>query len=180
MSSTTGESSVVKTSDSRLDGAHCPSCERFIGPVSSCPYCGATSYVRPEIRVLRISAILLIVVGLGLLYVAARHRELPVVSISDIGPTMNFGYVRVIGTIERKPYVGRAGGYVSFSLYDGTSRLRVVIQGAMADAWVAGGLPEKGTVVDVAGSLSITADRGVKLYLKDLSQLKILETKEGP
>lgn len=64
----------------------CPSCERFIGPVDACPYCGADSVRSPAMRFLRRGTLALGMAGLFFLYLHARGRQPPGVRIGDITP----------------------------------------------------------------------------------------------
>ena len=122
----------------------------------------------------RIVAILLATVGLGLLYAAARHREPPVVQIESITPVMNFAHVRIVGSVPRRAYVGKDGDYVSFSVEDDSGSLRVAAYRDVARKLVATRqLPKAGDQIEVRGSLSVAADSAPKLYLKLPGHLKI-------
>lgn len=157
-------------------GHICPSCERFIGPADICPYCNTDSAKKPVLRILRYAALLLGVVGLAFLYLMVTHRDLPVIKVGEITPMMNFAYVRVAGTVERDAYVVRKKGkvdYLSFSVDDGSGQLRVVAYRDVARALAEKGLvPERGTSVDVAGSLNVSAHGRIKLFLQDIGQLR--------
>jgi hypothetical protein len=126
---------------------------------------------------LRAIAVLLAVVGVGLLLVMSAHRELPVVRIADITPMMNFAYVRICGTVERDSYVVKDDGevgYVSFLVSDNTGRARVKAYEAVAKAIAEQGLiPEKGWLVDVAGVVDVSADGGSKLVVRDAGQFRV-------
>ena len=168
-------------------GDLCPSCERFIGPADNCPYCGEASAKSPFVRRLRYAAVALSVLGLASLFLMAAHRDLPVLQVDSITPTMNFAYVRLIGTVTRDPYVIQRNGdldYMSFLLDDGTGRIRVQAHretaSALRDAQL---VPAKGDVVDVAGSLSVAAEGARKLRIQSPQQMKILpalSTSERP
>jgi hypothetical protein len=145
----------------------CPSCERFIGPVGKCPYCDADARKMPMMVAVRIVAILLATVGLGLLYAAARHREPPVVQIESITPVMNFAHVRIVGSVSKRAYIGKDGDYISFSVADDSGSLRVAAYRDVARKLIATRhLPNAGDQVEVRGSLSVAADSAPKLYLK--------------
>ena len=79
---------------------NCPACGRFVGAVSKCPYCGAKVEKRMSLVAIRWAAVLLATIGLFLLYMMAKHREIPVVMLGNIKPTMNFGQIRVIGQVD--------------------------------------------------------------------------------
>jgi len=155
----------------RNRGAFCPSCERFIGPADTCPYCDADSAKRPVLRVLRYSALLLGMTGLAFLYLAVTHKELPVIRVGNITPMMNFAYVRVKGTVEKDAYIAKEKGEVqclSFSLDDGSGQLRVAAYGNVARCLVEKDMvPKGGTLVYVAGSLNVSANGRVKLIMRE-------------
>jgi len=46
----------------------CPACQRFVGPVLECPYCGLDAPQRPLKRILRLTAFILSTVGLTALF----------------------------------------------------------------------------------------------------------------
>jgi len=167
----------------RPRGDICPSCDRFIGTRTVCPYCDADSAKTPLMRYLRTAALCLAVVGLGLLYLMSTRREIPLTPIADITPTMNFAYIRIAGTVARAPYVsGKQGAldYLSFAVDDGTGELRVAAYREAARALEAQGrVPRRGASVDVAGSLRVPADGRRKLTLQVPGHLKIGKEK-GP
>ena len=132
-------------------------------------------------QTVRITAILLATVGLGLLYVAARHREPPVISIKTISPVMNFAHVRITGRVPRKAYTGKDGNYVSFSVDDGTAQIHVMAYRNVARRLImTRNLPVAGDHVEVRGSLSTAANAEPKLYLKLADHLKITTEKADP
>jgi hypothetical protein len=50
--------------------AHCPSCQRFIGTTTECPYCGTETSQRRSIVILRSLAFIMSIGGLlGLLFI---------------------------------------------------------------------------------------------------------------
>ena len=52
-------------------------------------------------RCLKYGAVVLAVAGLILLYLMARHSEVPEIKIAGITPMMNFGLVRIKGLVEK-------------------------------------------------------------------------------
>jgi hypothetical protein len=163
----------------RNPGAYCPSCERYIGPADVCPYCDADSAKNPALNVLKYGAVLLALTGLAFLYFMTTCRQLPVLKIAGITPMMNFAMVRVNGTVEKDAYVsGRKGRVesVSFTIDDGSGRLRMTAYGTVAQAVVDGEkVPSRGSKVDVTGSLNVAADGNVKLVLRSADELRIAE-----
>jgi hypothetical protein len=168
----------------RRRGEACPSCERFIGPLRHCPYCGESAAPAPALRALRLSAFLLAFLGLASLYVMVRQRELPRITIDSITPMMNYAYVRVVGTIPRDPYTVQRNGeldYCSFLVDDGTGVIRVQTQREAARRLAAqNALPRRGAVVDVAGALNLRAGEDPRLRLQAVEHLRVLTALPTP
>jgi hypothetical protein len=154
----------------------CPSCERYIGPVSVCPYCDADAAVPRAMRVIKVSAVLLASAGLALLFVMSRSKDVPEVKVSELTPLMNFGSVQVSGTVSRNPFIGREKGeidYISFLLDDGTGRVRVQVYGLTAkELSEAGMIPRQGQQLRAAGSLNVSGEGDVKLRLRSVGDLE--------
>ncbi len=132
-----------------------------------------------RVRVLQAASLVLAVAGLILLYLYSVNRDIPLVRVDSITPTMNFAYVRISGEVTRDAYVFHSGGLV-FSLNDGSGEIAVMGGRAQAEALDnAGRLPRRGDRVEVAGSLSVSADQEVKLRMQSAEQL-VLERKRMP
>ncbi len=159
---------------------NCPSCGRFVGALSRCPHCGARVSKRLSIRVLRYGALALATVGLALLYLMTTQRELPLVKIGDIRATMNFAYVRVAGTVSGEPRLFKEGGKIRsmrFAVDDGTGEISVTAYRAQAEDLAEKGLiPRVGDRVEVAGSLSMTANDDVVMRLQVAEHLSLTRT----
>jgi len=129
-----------------------------------------------SVRSFRWAAVVLSTAGLVLLYLMATHREIPVVRIGDVEPTMNFAYVRVVGKVIEEPRINREGEIVRsvrFTVSDGTGEIPVMAFRAKGEALVAQDhLPQVGDHVDVTGSLSVSAER-MGLWLQAPEQLRI-------
>jgi len=124
-----------------------------------------------KIRMFQYASLVLAVAGLVLLYLYSVNRDIPVVKAGDITPTMNFATVRMIGVVTRDAYVFKSGGVV-FNVNDGSGEIAVMGGRAQADALKADGkLPRRGDRVEVAGSLSVSADQEPKLRLQSSDQL---------
>jgi len=158
-----------------VTAAHCPVCQRYIGPAGECPYCGENAERPPALRLLRIAALLLTAAGLLFLYLMARAAEAPATAIGSITPRMNYGIVRVAGTIVRRPYVSRRGDrvdYLSFLLDDGTGALRVQASDEVAAAIAARPVgPARNRRAEVTGKLRITGDGQCKLRILSANHL---------
>ncbi|MFC1498146.1 hypothetical protein ACFLS1_06720 [Verrucomicrobiota bacterium] len=167
---------ATTATDKRSEGAFCPGCERFIGPVDVCPYCEAGSARNPVYRILRYSALILGIVGLAFLYLMVKHRELPVVKVGDINSMMNYAYVRVCGMVEKDAYIAIRNeevDYLSFAIDDGTGQLRVAAYRDVARELVEKNIvPRKGAFVDVTGGLRVRAQSQVKLILQSADGVK--------
>ncbi|MBP7830337.1 MAG: hypothetical protein KA248_10510 [Kiritimatiellae bacterium] len=155
----------------------CAQCGQFVGALTRCPRCGARVEKRISIRVFRYAALGLGTIGLGLLYLMATHRELPIVRIAEIKPTMNFAYVRVVGTVADDPRIFKEAGKVRsmrFTVDDGTGEISVTAFRAQAESLVEQRLvPASGDRVEVAGALSLTADDEVVMRLQIAEHLKL-------
>ncbi|MBC8207365.1 MAG: hypothetical protein ISR85_04310 [Kiritimatiellales bacterium] len=132
-----------------------------------------------RVRALRIAALVLAFAGLILLYFYSVNRDIPLVRVDSITPTMNFATVRVSGEVTRDAYVFQSGGMV-FNLNDGSGEIAVMGGRAQAEALEnAGRLPRRGDRVEVSGSLNVSADQEVKLRMQSAEQL-VLQRKRAP
>jgi len=161
--------------DSQPEDIHCTECGHFVGALTRCPKCGAPVHKRLSLKALRYAAVLLATVGLGLLYLMVTHREIPLVKIGELKPTMNFAYVRIAGTVSSDARAFKEGGKVRslrFMVNDGSGEISVTAFRAQAEALAeAGKIPNAGDRVEVAGSLSVTADDDVVMRLQVPEQL---------
>ncbi len=130
------------------------------------------SVKRPiKIRILQYASLVLAVAGLVFLYLFSVNRDLPFVRIGNITPTMNFAYVRIAGEVTRDGSVFQSGG-IGFSVNDGSGDISVMggrVQAKVLEA--AGKLPRRGDRIEVAGSLSISADQDATLRMQSADQL---------
>lgn len=124
-----------------------------------------------RVRVLQYVSLVLAVAGLILLYLFSVNRDIPLVQVSDIAPTMNFAYVRMAGEVTRNAYVFQSGGLV-FDIRDGSGEITVMGGRAQAQALEAAGkLPQRGDRIEVTGSLSVSAEQAPKLRIQSADQL---------
>lgn len=157
-------------------------CERFIGPVAVCPYCGCDA-VRPVAwRWLRLTALALAVGGTVLLFVMGAQRETPHVAIDRITPRMDHGYVRILGTVTRKPYVGRTRDvvdYVSFTLADDAGSIRVHAYRDTARALAAGDtMPKADDRISVEGTVGVSRFGEVRLVVRSVDAIRMEKAKQ--
>jgi len=130
-----------------------------------------------RVRVLRIASVFLAVAGLVLLWLYSVNRDIPLIQIDSIVPTMNFAYVRVSGEVTRDAFVFDSGGMI-FNVDDGSGEMAVMggrAQAEMLDS--EGRLPRRGDRVEVAGSLSVSADREIRLRMQSADQLLLQRKK---
>lgn len=155
----------------------CPVCERYVGPVDVCPYCDEATARPLSVVLLKFVALFLAVVGLGVLWLAARSREVPLVTIGSISPAMNYGYVRVSGSLAESVSVRKRAGTpyrVSMLLDDGTGTIRAYAYDSRAVELAATMQPplRKGDRVSVTGSLRVDASDTRRLYVEDAAGFK--------
>lgn len=130
-----------------------------MGPQAQCPYCGASISQRISLRVLRYGAWLTALIGLGLLWVAARGADPPTVSVGEVSSSMNWAYVRIHGTVTQSASYDDQTGYLRFWIGDGTGEMPVVLYRNESDVLIArGDIPSVGDSVTAAGTLRIQGD----------------------
>ena len=152
---------------------NCPSCGRFVGAVTKCPYCGAKVEKRMSLVAIRWAAVLLSTIGLALLFLMAKYREIPVVKLGEVKATMNFAQIRVEGVAESDARTFRTGGGMGFNFTDGTGTIMVFISQKQAQEMVERNLvPKAGDQVSFAGGLNISDDKSsMRLLSVDEFQL---------
>ncbi len=149
----------------------CPSCGKFVGAYTRCPYCGAEHKHRISIRFFRIFSITVAVVGLFLIWLAARGINAPLIKVKDIQPLHSFAYVRVEGENARTSTYDDGG--MSFDVDDGTGTLRVQAYADTGkDLAKMGRVPDPGDRVSAEGTLQFTGDR-VKLIVNAPEKVKV-------
>ncbi len=139
--------------------ARCESCGRFLGPYTTCPYCGARVAGRVSLRVIKLAALMMAFVGLLTLWWVARQMPIPLLTVEAAQGTMNMAYVRVQGRITHSLTYDPDGGYLAFWVDDGTGELRVSsYRDVTADLLAAGLIPAPGDLVEVAGTVRLRED----------------------
>ncbi len=164
------------------DDISCPACGTFVGALSRCPNCGAAIVKRMSVRLTRYAALILGLLGLVSLYLMSISREIPLVTIGEIDPMMNFAYVRIEGTVNGDVRMFKQGEYVRslrFFVDDGTGEIPVVAYRSQAEALVkADRVPRAGDKIRVAGSLAVSAEDNITLRLQVPEQL-VLDRSEA-
>jgi DNA/RNA endonuclease YhcR with UshA esterase domain len=139
--------------------SECPSCGRFVGPLDTCPHCGATVHRRLNLRIAKVAAAVLALGGLLALWVAATRAEPPALPIADVKSTMNWAYVRVQGTVTRYPAYDPEAGSLKFWVWDGSGDLMVTAYRTEAQALLDAGLiPTIGDQATIEGTLRVKED----------------------
>lgn len=160
--------------ETQSEEMNCPNCGRFVGAVSKCPYCGSKVEKRMSLVATRWAAVLLATIGLFLLYLMAKHREIPVVPLGEVKPTMNFGQIRIVGQVVSDARPFRSGTGMSFNVSDGTGRIIVFVsRKQMDDLNEKNLIPKAGDQVDFAGSLNIS-DEETSIRLISADDFKLV------
>ncbi|MGM0599844.1 MAG: hypothetical protein ACQETH_08530 [Candidatus Rifleibacteriota bacterium] len=143
---------------------HCPSCGRFTGVYTRCPYCQALVGKRLSVRAFKVIAILTSTVGLILLLFYAKSVQTPLVKIGDLGPLSNFAHVRVQGRVDKSFGIHKKWGSLYFIISQGDEgdeekTIRVSAYSKVAEAIEESNLvPVKGDIVSVEGQVRFSKD----------------------
>jgi hypothetical protein len=120
------------TKSQSKDVTDCPHCGRYVGPLELCPYCRKVHRKRPVITLFKYLSPLLAVAGMFYLHQLGKTEGNPRVKLEQLGPTSNFAYVTVEGTVCEEPRFYKAtgsldptAGSLEFCLDDGTAQTRV-------------------------------------------------------
>ncbi len=144
---------------------HCPSCGRFTGLFTRCPYCQALVQKRLSIRVFKWIAIFTSTAGLLMLLFYARHVQTPEVKIAELGPLSNFAHVRIEGRVDRSfgihPKWGSLGFIIAQKDEEDNERntIRVSAYSKVAKSIEAKQMvPVKGDIISVEGQVRFQKD----------------------
>lgn len=163
----------VEPSGGATSAARCESCGRFLGPYTTCPYCGARVTGRISLRAVKIAAVTLALLGLLALVWVARRTPVPLLTVEQAQGVMNSAYVRVQGRITRSLTYDPASGYLAFWVDDSTGELRVSsYRDVTADLLASGAIPAPGDTVELSGTLRIREDF-VALTLNSAEHLRL-------
>lgn len=150
---------AAEQTDEVTSAARCESCGRFLGPYTTCPYCGARVKGRISLRAIKVVAVLLALVGLLLLWWIARRTPVPLLTVEQAQGTMNMAYVRLQGRITRSLTYDPVSGYLAFWVDDGTGEARVsAYRDVTAKLLAAGVVPAPGDEVELSGTLRVRED----------------------
>jgi len=111
------------------------------------------------VRAIKIAALGVTAVGLLFLWLLAGRAQVPLVSIGQVGATMNLAYVRLVGQVTRGPSFDPDDHTLAFWLADDTGEIYVAAYRRQAEELLASGrVPALGDRVSVAGSLRVRED----------------------
>ncbi|NCB39242.1 MAG: hypothetical protein EOM80_10760 [Erysipelotrichia bacterium] len=142
---------------------HCPSCGRFVGIYTRCPYCQALTQKRLSIRVFKVISVVISTIGLLMLLFFARHVQTQEVKISELGPLSNFAHVRIQGVVDQSYGIHPKWGSLGFVVAQGDDTKRQTIR-ISAYAKVAKEIeaknlvPNKGDIVSIEGQVRFQKD----------------------
>lgn len=160
----------------RKEEVICSNCGRFVGAHMACPYCGTKVPKRMSVMLFKYGALAVAFLGLILLYLAVRVVKIPVVKVEDITETMNFAYVRVVGTVDRVNIYEGGGLYLTVD--DGTGSISVKAYGKVTEEIMrTDNPPEVGDRIDVGGTLNITEDKKA-LLIQTPDRVKVIPREE--
>ena len=160
---------------------HCPSCGRFVGTETRCPYCQTETQKRLPIRIFKIISVLISTLGLLMLLFYARNVKTTEVKIKELGPLSNFAHVRIIGTVIdgngqlskwgslnftviQKDEFKKDGYKIRVSAYNKTAKLISEM----------GNIPSKGDIVEFEGQ--VRAQKGdLSILINSAEHIKIIE-----
>lgn len=163
---------------------HCPSCGRFTGIFTRCPYCQALINKRLSIQAFKWIAVLTSTVGLMMLLFYARHVKTPEVKIKDLGPLSNFAHVRVQGKVDRSFGIHPQWGSLGFIIAQSEEGKEPVTIRISAYSKVAKDIedrnlvPAKGDEVSVEGQVRFQKD-SPSLLINAPEHIKIIKKSDN-
>ncbi len=158
---------------------HCPSCGRYVGAYDRCPYCQAEMKYRMDVRWVKRSVVIGSIVGLVLLWLAAKLSEVPAMEIGTIGANHNMALVKLQGIVTGSS-VQEEKNTFRLTLDDGTGTISLGGFGKLdrfRDAFKED-FPGIGDRIEVIGNLSISEQWGATMFLSIPSRLKMLQKYE--
>ncbi|MCG2676106.1 hypothetical protein L6304_02825 [bacterium] len=160
----------------RKEEVICPNCGRFVGAHMACPYCGTKVPKRMSVMLFKYGALAVAFLGLIFLYLAVRVIKIPVVKVKDITETMNFAYIRVIGTVEGANVTEWGALYLTVD--DGTGSISAKAYGKVAEEIMRAERPPKiKDRIDVGGTLNITEGKR-SLTIQTTDRVKVVPREE--
>lgn len=166
------------------DEVMCQSCGKFVGAYERCPHCQASVQKRVSLLLVRRIAVFGSIIGLIMLYIAARLHEPPLVRIGELGVAHNMALVRVVGKVDQLRIMEDRDAF-TISLDDGTGKISLSGWGKYLKfkkyyGEIKGDFPRGKDEVEVTGQLSISDKYGVSMFLSNPRRLKIVRRFVAP
>ncbi|MBN1549900.1 hypothetical protein JW979_00465 [bacterium] len=158
----------------QTDEISCPSCGRYIGPYTFCPYCQTSIDSRVDIRVIKWIAVSGAIAGLFLLWIGLKYKDIPTIKISDVELTFNMAIVRLEGVIIDIS-INQKKNSIRFTIDDGTGQAVIYSKLSPLESVYNGNLPIIGNRIAAIGNISISEIYGVTLFLSSPRRFNILE-----
>lgn len=158
-------------------GIHCPECDRYVGPVETCPYCRARVHKRRAHISLKYGAVVIAIVGILVVRQLGLCQGTPRLDICDVGPENNFAHVELTGTVINTPMFFKqeygSSGSLYFEIDDGTDTITVrTYPSTTPELLEQNKVPGFGDRVRVKGQVAVTGD-AYALILQTAAQLTI-------
>ena len=167
---------IMPESAALPDDVYCPSCGRFVGAYDRCPYCQASMEVRMGLKVVRRIAVCGAIIGLILLWFAARAKKVETVQIGAISVNHNMALVRLEGQVVNVRFNPEKNNF-SITINDdtGTMKLGGFDKLKSFQEHFGNDFPQIGDRLEVEGNLSISEQWGASMFLSIPRRLKVLE-----
>ncbi|HNW94342.1 MAG TPA: OB-fold nucleic acid binding domain-containing protein, partial [bacterium] len=169
----TNPTSTQQTTN-HLDSAQCPSCGFFVGPMLTCPRCGARAQKRIAVQAVRTFCIIGSIVGVILLWVAAYLKTPEVLHVKDITELTINAMATIKGTVtavRENP----AKKSLSVTINDGTGDINMLAYGKLDEMRRLGRVPRVGDKIEVTGNISASQRYGATIMLAVPERLVIIE-----
>lgn len=156
---------------------HCPNCNRYVGPVETCPYCRAKVAKRSVHQAIKYGSLAFALLGLVLVQQLAVHQGTPQFKISEIDKQNNFAHIEIRGMVSDPITYFSQEGTDSGSLYievdDGTGTVTVRTYSDMTSKLLkAGKVPAFGDRVIVTAQVAYRCD-ALSLLLQSTDDIEI-------
>jgi len=167
---------IIPESKVLPDDVYCPSCGRFVGAYDRCPYCQASMEVRMGLKVARRVAVFGAIIGLILLWFAARAKKVDTIQIGEISVNHNMALVRLEGQVVNVRLTPEKNNF-SITIDDdtGTMKLGGFDKLKSFQEHFGDGFPQIGDRVEVEGNLSNSEQWGASMFLSIPRRLNVLK-----
>jgi len=158
------------------DEVMCPSCGRYVGAYEICPNCQAKIEKRVSLKLVRRISIIGAAIGVILLFIAAKNKEVPLINVGNISINNNMALVKVKGTVVSQKLNTEKDSF-RLTIDDGTGRLTLngfnrlkKFQNHFKENF-----PQIGDYISVTGNLAISEKWGASMFLTSPLRLKIIK-----